>query len=321
MALRVLVLGADGFIGRHLLQALETSAWAQPVAAGRRDVSEPNRSSARLRLDATDAGALSAALRDIDAVVNCVAGTADTIVRGAEALAAAAAAQAKPPRVVHISSIAVYGPATGVVAETAPLVSQEPYGRAKIRAEAVFSGYDSGVVVRPGIVYGPGSRQWTDRIARWLWKRRLGDLGAAGDGICNLVFIDDVVAALCNSLRRSDVTGQAFNLAMRDPPTWNQYLVDFARAIGAVPVARISPRRLRLESKALAPPLKILEILCRRAGLSWRALPEPIPPSLTRLFRQEICLDSTRAERCLELQWTTLADGLRQSARSLDATQ
>ncbi len=32
--------------------------------------------------------------------------------------------------------------------------------------------------------------------------------------------------------------GQAFNLAMSGPPTWNEYLVRFARALHAVPVAR-----------------------------------------------------------------------------------
>ena len=36
MSMRVLVLGADGFIGGHLVGSLAASDWATPIAGGRR---------------------------------------------------------------------------------------------------------------------------------------------------------------------------------------------------------------------------------------------------------------------------------------------
>ena len=318
MTVRVLILGANGFIGHHLLQALASSDWATPIATGRR-VSGPGGGVQYIRADATDEGDLARALRDVAAVVNCVAGNADTMIAATRALLSAAGRQSQPPRLLHMSSMAVYGPAAGVIAETAPLLAGDPYGRAKVACETLLQQWPSVVVYRPGIVYGPRSAQWTERIARWLRARRLGDLGAAGDGICNLVYVGDVVQALAQTLRTPGLDGQVFNLAMPDSPTWNEYLIAFARALRAVPVARISRRRLALEAKLLAPPLKIAELVGSRLGLGAGALPEPIPPSLLRLFRQDVRLDATHAQRLLRLQWTPLADGLTQSVRALQS--
>jgi 2-alkyl-3-oxoalkanoate reductase len=315
MTMRVLVLGADGFIGQHLVGSLAASGFASPIAAGRRAVAASTAAIPRLTFDATAEDSLVTALQDVDAVVNCIAGSPANIVSSARALFAAAQRQSRPPLVVHLSSIAVYGPVSGVVPESAPLLGNDPYAQAKIAAEALCRQYQPVVVFRPGIVYGPRSRQWTERIARWLLAGRLGDLGAAGDGVCNLVYVDDLVTAVSQALRLPAAHGQWFNLAMAEPPTWNQYLIDFARALAAVPVRRIGRRRLQIETKLLAPPLKIAEILCSKAGIRSTHLPEAIPPSLLRLFQQDIRLDVAHAEQALQLHWTALADGLQHSAR------
>jgi 2-alkyl-3-oxoalkanoate reductase len=315
MTLRVLVLGADGFIGSHLVDSLVASDWATPIACSRRARAAGGAGAiARLQFDATDESALYQALQNADAVVNCVAGSAQTIEKGSRALLAAADRQPRPPRLVHLSSMAVYGTATGVVTESAPLRAEDPYGRAKAAAEADCGRYSQAVLLRPGIVYGPRGRQWTERVARWLFAHRLGDLGAAGDGYCNLVYVGDVVAAVAQCLRLPGVAGRAFNLAMPQPPTWNEYFIDFARALGAVPVARISRRWLKIETRLLAPPLKVGEIVCRKAGLTALRLPEAMPPSLLRLWQQDILLDVTCAGQLLQLRWTPLDDGLREAA-------
>ncbi|HEY3731128.1 MAG TPA: NAD(P)-dependent oxidoreductase [Steroidobacteraceae bacterium] len=317
--MRVLVLGADGFIGARLVQALATTDWAEPVASGRRpaavDASHASRQVARMCFDATDESALAQALGQVDAAVNCVAGNAQTIVDGARALVGAALRQTRPPRLVQLSSMAVYGAVSGLTSESAPLRGLDPYAQAKIGAEKEFATYSQAVLLRPGIVYGPHSRQWSERIARWLFARRLGDLGALGDGCCNLLYVDDVTRAVLECLKRPGLQGQVFNLSMAAPPTWNDYLIRFARALGAVPVRRLGRRRLQIETKLLAPPLKIAEIVVKKAGLRRLSLPEPIPPSLLRLCQQEIRLDVARAEQLLLLRWTALDEGLQQTAQ------
>lgn len=316
MKQRVVVLGATGFIGRRVVAALAATSWAAPVAAGHRAVL-PATLFESVRLDAAHEPSLARALASADAVVNCIAGNAATLVGTARALFAVVSRAPRPPRVIHLSSMAVYGSAVGTVDETAPLNGDGgAYAAAKVETERLAASYGDVVTLRPGCVYGPGSVQWSERIARWLTTRRVGDLGAAGDGTCNLVYVDDVVAAILAALRLPRAAGQAFNLGSPAPPTWNDYFLSFARALGAVPVSRISPRRLALETRLLAPPLKAAEIAVRLARLPIR-IPPPIPPSLVRTWGQEITLDVCKAQQVLGLAWTPAAEGLRETAGQL----
>ncbi len=309
---RVLVLGADGFIGKRTVAALAASGWARPVAVGRRPAA-PIPGVERLTFDATDPAALAAAMRTADGVVSCIAGDAQTIVGGARALFEPGKS-APGSTIVYLSSMAVYGSAVGLVPETAPLDGVGAYSVAKVDAERMASGRPDVVVLRPGIVYGPGSVQWSGRIAEWLKARRIGDLGAAGDGWCNLVHVDDVAQAIVLSLQRPTAQGQAFNLSMVDPPTWNDYFLLYAKALGAVPLQRITHRRLRFETRVAAIPLKLAEIAKTRLGLGGVRLPQPIPPSLLGLWRQEIRLSMDKTIRELGVATRPLVDGLRETA-------
>jgi nucleoside-diphosphate-sugar epimerase len=224
-------------------------------------------------------------------------------------------------RVVHISSMVVYGEATGLVDEQSPIASEGgDYAQAKVAAERLardFSQRGGNVVVlRPSCIYGPGSEQWTGRIGRLLRAGRIGDLGLAGDGCCNLIYIDDMASAVLQALRRPGLDGEAFNVSEPDPETWNHYFVRFGRALGATPIRRISSRRLELETKFAAPVLKGLELLGRRLGSPVR-MPDAIPPSLALLWRQDIRLDHRKSDELLCFSRTSLAEGLAASARWL----
>lgn len=299
MKQRILVLGANGYVGRRVMAQLAASDWAEPVAGVRRARGQGR----EIVLDATDAASVARALGEADAAVNCVAGPAETMTAGARALASAL--DAKPAPLVHFSSMAVYGPAQGDIGEDHPLAQgMEGYAGAKVEAERLLSSRPAVVTLRPGCIYGPHSPQWSLRIASLLRARRIGDLGAAGDGCSNLVYIDDVVAAVLAGLRAQ---AGVYNLAMAQAPDWNAYFLAYARALGAVPLKRIGERRLKVETHLLAPALKIAEIGLGRMGLR---VPPPIPPSLARLWRQPIRLLSERAERELGLRWTPLQEGL-----------
>jgi nucleoside-diphosphate-sugar epimerase len=318
---RVLVLGANGYVGSRLVEALRRADWASPVAAIR------PRKAQRWALPGIDArpyearnpSSLEGALADIDCVVNCVAGDPKSMVMSARHLFAAALTSCVE-RVVHISSMVVYGGATGIVDEQSPIAAEGgDYAQAKLAAEQLardFSQRGGNVVVlRPSCIYGPGSEQWTGRIGRLLRAGRIGDLGPAGDGLCNLIYIDDVVSAVLQALRRPGLDGETFNVSNANPETWNRYFVRFGRAIGATPIRRLSSQRLKLESRLLAPALKGLEIVGRRLGMDAVHLPEPIPPSLARLWRQDIRLDHRKSDALLCFSRTSLTDGIAASAR------
>jgi nucleoside-diphosphate-sugar epimerase len=201
----------------------------------------------------------------------------------------------------------VYGSAEGLLDELSPTGENlNAYAAAHVAAEALARDYPATVVLRLGCEVGPGCVPWSLRIARLLSAHRLGDLGAQGDGICNLLYIEDLLAALKAALTRPGLEGGTFNLAMRSPPSWNEYLVRFAIALGAVPVSRIGQRRLAIESRFIAPPLKALELLSAQFLGGRARIPPPIPPSLLRDCRREVRLDVSAAEAALDLTSTPL---------------
>ncbi len=309
--MRVLVLGGTGHIGVRLCAWMKASGWATPVCASRRPTAHA------MRLDTCDEAALAAALEQVDAVVNCVAGSAQAIAHGARVLARAAAT-ARVLGVVHLSSMAVYGEREGVVDESTPLPAARAwYGRAKQEAEAAMRGLAAAggavTVLRPGCVWGPGSVLWVDRIAQWLQAGRIGDLGPGGDGWSNGVHVDDVCEAILQALRHPPAPGacRVLNLVAPDSPRWNEYFAALALAIGATPLRRIPPLRLRLDAWVAGPVLQAARRWAPRATSGW---PWPVTPQLVDLWARQLHLDGSAATQALGLAWVPCERAVQQGA-------
>ncbi|MEP6886480.1 MAG: NAD-dependent epimerase/dehydratase family protein [Gammaproteobacteria bacterium] len=299
MKQRILVLGARNFLGRRVLAALQNSGWAEPIAE------HPARE-------------WRESLVGLHGIVNAASGSAKMIRSQARAAAGAALAAGPEARLVHVSSMTVYGSLDRRVDETSELLSDlGEYASAQIDAERIVGSHANTVVLRPGCEYGPGCPQWSERIAHLLLARRLGDLGAAGDGWCNLTYIDDLVGGILKCLRQADLAGETFNLGVRSPPTWNEYLVRFGIALRAVPVRRITSRRLKLETQILSLPLKMLEMAAHRLPRTGRFNMPALTPSLLRLCGQRIVLDVAKAQDVLGMLFTPLDEGLGKAAAPL----
>jgi nucleoside-diphosphate-sugar epimerase len=300
---KVLVLGGFGFVGTVLIRALASTSWAVPVAASRRS-----------GVDATNRSQLQRAVQGADAVVNCIAGSPNAIALSAQLLADIAQDLPTPPRLIHLSSMAVYGPISGDIGESARLDGRlTPYAGAKVAAETHIAAYPRAIILRPGIIYGPGSTQWSGRIASWLRFRRIGHLGDEAEGYCNLVYVGDLVQVIALALQASAaaVEGRVFNLSLPNPPTWNEYFSRYAKVLG-IPLVKISRTRLAIETKLLAPPLKIVELLASKVGL--KTLLPPLPPTLPALLRQRIRLQTGAVEAALLPTSTPLEGGLARAA-------
>jgi 2-alkyl-3-oxoalkanoate reductase len=310
----VLVIGASGFIGRRIVAALASTQWARPIAASR-NISRVDFGPdvERIALDATDRTRLASAIKSTHAVVSCLAGSARDIVASGDALFGAVSDTPAPPRVVYLSSIAAYGSASGSVDESFPLRGDlGDYSAAKATVESRAAHLPNIVRLRPGIVYGPESFWWSDRIARLLVRRRLGDLGPDGMGICNTVHVDDVVTATLRAIETPAAAGEAFNLGSPQPPTWNEYLRRYAQFLRATPVRPISRAALLAELNLYGLGLQVAATLLGQSN-PWAERPA-IRPWLLQLCKHDIRMQVRKAEQTLGMQWRPLDAGLEQTA-------
>jgi nucleoside-diphosphate-sugar epimerase len=310
----VLVIGASGFIGKRIVAALASTQWALPIAASR-NVSRVDFGAdvQKLALDATDRKSVARAVESTHAVVSCLAGSARDIVASGEILFAAASNTPHAPRIVYLSSMAAYGSVRGSVDEQTPLRGDlGDYSAAKAKVESLAADVPNVVRLRPGIVYGPESAWWSDRIARLLVRRRLGDLGPSGSGICNTVHVDDVVTAILRAIEIPDAAGHAFNLGSPAPPTWNEYFRRYAQFLNATPVRSISKAALLAELNLYGWGLKVVERIWSQSN-PWAERPA-IRPWLIELCKHDIRMQVRKAEQTLGMQWRPLDSGLQQTA-------
>jgi nucleoside-diphosphate-sugar epimerase len=168
-------------------------------------------------VDATDAVAVAGALRGCAGVVHAAARVSDVgamadfvrvNVAGTRTVLDAAR-DAGVERVVHVSSVAVWGYAFGAdLAEDAPArVSGAPYADTKAAGERLALRRGA-AVVRPGDVYGPGSVPWVLRPLRAMRTHRFV-LPDGGRGLMTPVYVDDLVDALVRALVHPRATGVA----------------------------------------------------------------------------------------------------------------
>jgi NDP-hexose 4-ketoreductase len=222
----LLVVGAGGFIGRHVAMALRTLPEARIVGAGRgpspRVEDGPSGEWLPLDLSAPPL-ALASTLRDLrpDVVVNCSGATAGTLSElvGANVVTTAHLLEglersATGSRLVQIGSSAEYGPGeVGVpVSESAHPRPVGPYGISKLCASQLVAataaaGTLQAIVLRVFNVVGPGMPDGslagtavlrsTAAVAAGTDTLRMGPLDAVRD----FVDVRDVGAAVAAACR------------------------------------------------------------------------------------------------------------------------
>ena len=147
-----------------------------------------------------------------------------------------------------------------------------------------------GVVLQPTIVYGPRSRPWTEDPADML---RYGTvvLPAASQGVCNAVYVDDVVSSMILGATRPEAVGQAF-LISGPPVTWAEFYEQIARAVRAdgpqyLPVRKVVAQTTKvgkIRQLVSSPQLLTHRLLQTGPGRKiLRRLPSPPRRSLERV--------------------------------------
>ena len=150
-------------------------------------------------------------------------------------------------RFVFLSSIAVWGNDfdDGVTEDDPPVVQGVSYADTKINGEAVVlaahaAGRIDTAIVRPGDVYGPGSRPWVllplDAIRKGIMI-----LPDHGKGVFSPVYIDNLVDGIVLASCDPAASGQVFTITDGAPITCLQYFGRLAALVGRR--VRSGPRR------------------------------------------------------------------------------
>jgi nucleoside-diphosphate-sugar epimerase len=208
------------------------------------------------------------ALRGVTHVVHCAVGDRATTVDGTRVLLEGAL-KAGVKRVVHISTVDVYGTPEGEIDESHPLtLTGRPYGDSKIEAERVCQELgDRGLpvtILRPPLVHGPFSATWTIAYAQRLQSRPWLVPEADAVGICNIVYVDDVVNAVIKALDAPTEPADAFNINGAERPTWNEYFNALNDAMGLPTLEYQQASRARLISLAVQPVRKSAKMVLKR---------------------------------------------------------
>jgi nucleoside-diphosphate-sugar epimerase len=252
----ILITGGGGFVGSRFAEIIFLTSFAR-ARVGIKTWTRAARA-ARFPIDTVLCDVLNRrqlveAMNGVTAVVHCAVGDTPVIVDGTRNVLDAAA-QSGVARVIHISTAEVYGlHARGRIDETAPCApTGNAYADAKIQAEQLAWAYSSRglpvTVFRPSIVYGPWSEVWTAALAQRLHSGRWARYEGCADGTCNLVYVDDLVAAALTSIHDEKAAGEAFNVGGPDLVSWNEYFERLNAAMGRPPLNVLSTSRARAES-------------------------------------------------------------------------
>jgi nucleoside-diphosphate-sugar epimerase len=247
----VLVTGATGFIGRELVRQL--------VGAGH-----------RVRIVTRSAGSLPSALEtlplelavcslsDPEFLRRSVAGVRHVVHLarsqgntwqeyerddiGVTRSLAEACIDAKVERFIYASSIVIYyagSSAAPITEETPPdpaVLENQVYARAKVFSERMLQELHEQrhlplVIVRPGIVLGPGGNPCHWGIGMWPHHSVCQTWGP-GTTPLPVVLVQDVADAIVRCLKTPGIEGQSFNLVGDAKLTAQEYLDEIERCAG-----------------------------------------------------------------------------------------
>lgn len=246
--MKVFLTGATGFIGSHLTNVLLRLGEQITVLldrSSRPDLLDRVWGNIRtVEINLFDTSQITEAMVGHDIVVHLACdngGTPDEqrqiVVEGTKSVLRAAI-EAKVKRFIHISTISVYGepPKNKTYTEDTPRYASLGL-HPSLEQEAELAVLNTPrentevVVLQPGIVYGAGGGDWTKEILQ-IFKEKLFPLVNGGQGLCNLIHIDDVVNAIILAATVPGIDGECFIVTNDKPVTWATFLSAYEEILG-----------------------------------------------------------------------------------------
>jgi nucleoside-diphosphate-sugar epimerase len=144
-------------------------------------------------------------------------------------------------RLVHVSSFAVYEPfPDGLLTEDtrngdrSMIYVKTKLDLEKLLFEMARERQVPATIVQPSIVYGPFGKGWTNAVAEMLIYGTVV-LPDRGEGLCNAVYIDDLIDGLILAATSGEAVGERFIVSGPEPISWATFFNGFADALEVNP--------------------------------------------------------------------------------------
>ena len=292
-----LVSGATGFLGNFLLARLREKGFpVRALVRGSSDTTSLQRSGIELSEgDVSDLPALRRAMEGRQLVFHTAGKVSDwgrrqefwqaNVEGTANVIQACRDAGVK--RLIHVSSLTVLGlPRTGKrVDEKTPLAGsvRDHYTISKMAGENLVrdahgrSGLET-VVIRPGVIWGPGDTTILPRLIALLRRKRLVFIGR-GNNHLGLSHVDNLSRGLILAAMTPAAAGQLYHMTDGEAITARSAFQALARTLG------VDPPRFAL-------PFSLVYLLAAGLELLARLRHDPTPPVLSRYGVRLIACDS-----------------------------
>jgi nucleoside-diphosphate-sugar epimerase len=247
--MKVLITGANGFIGSHLIELLQTSGYDVRCLVRSKSPEHAVEGVEYLHGDICKPETLAPAVEGVEIIFHLAGATKARNLEGylrvnengtKHLLETAVRHAPNLRRFLLVSSLAAAGPS----ADGRPLTEDLPprpishYGLSKLRAEQAAWGYADRLpvtVVRPPAVYGPRERDiyvYFRQVRRGLLLRPSG-----GERYLSVIHVKDLVAGLLLAASSDRSHGQTYYLANPEPVAWGELGRLIARSLNAHPLA------------------------------------------------------------------------------------
>ena len=302
---KILVTGATGFLGGRLVEKLVLEFNAEIKALVRNFAHAPRIARFPIEMingEIDNSDAIDRAVQECEIVFHCAHDFSNPQknIIGTK-LIAEACLKYKVNRLIYVSSFSVYEPLQdGDLDESSPMPPCDwEYANNKRQIEQELLRYfrEKGlpvVILQPTIIYGPFSKVWTDGIISLLRTGRVV-LPDNGDGLCNAVYIDDVVNALILAAIAGDnIVGESFLISGEQPITWREFFESYERILGVksvvfMPIEKIIQLTSGNPSVLLkADPRRFMELPLIR--IFRKLLRQFVPKSFRKKVRQTLPL-------------------------------
>lgn len=243
---KIFVTGASGFLGGRLIQILTSNPDIQ-IKALVHNYSNAIRI-ARYPIDIVlgdivSSEEMKSLIKGCDVVFHCAYGNHGdwkaqrrVNVEGTKNIIEASI-DAKIKRLVYVSTMVVYGIySSGIISEYLPYkYSKNSYSDTKIDAEKLLLQYQKNVnlpvsVIQPAIIYGPWAPTFTKYPLNLMKEGRIV-LPLDIEGICNPVYIDDVVQSLLLAALKTEAIGEKFIISGQEQVSWNNFYSYYERML------------------------------------------------------------------------------------------